>query len=115
MGRKFLLLTDNSCVQYLFSQPDLNARQARWLAFLSEFNFKVRHIKGKENKVADALSRRVHELFEININREKSDMEQRIRLACINDGNYTKMMVGLQNNTIESDKPDLSIDKKGLL
>ena len=44
----------------LFNQPDLNAREAQWLAFLSEFDFKVRHIKGKENKVVGALRRRVH-------------------------------------------------------
>ena len=54
MGRKFLLLTDNSGVKYLFNQPDLNAREARCLAFFSEFDFEVRHIKGKEDKVADA-------------------------------------------------------------
>ena len=85
MGRKFLLLADNSRVKYLFNQPDLNTRQERWLAFLSEFDFEVRHIKRKENKVADALSRRVHGLFEINISREESDLEQRIRAVSIND------------------------------
>ena len=53
MAGKFLLLTDNSGVKYLFNQPDLNARKARWLAFLREFDFEVGHIKGKENKVAD--------------------------------------------------------------
>ena len=53
MGRKFLLLTDNSGVKYMFNQPDLNARQEKWPAFLNEFDFEVRHIKGKENKVAD--------------------------------------------------------------
>jgi hypothetical protein len=79
-------------VKYLFSQLDLNARKARWLAFLSEFDFEVRHIKGKENKVADALSRRVHGLFEINVSREESDLEQRIRTTCINDENYTKIV-----------------------
>ena len=42
-------------------------------------------------------------------------MEQRIRTTGINDGNYTKMMKKLQNSTTDSDKPDLSIDKKGLL
>jgi hypothetical protein len=115
MGRKFLLLTDNNGVKYLFDQPDLNARQARWLACLSEFDFEVRHIKGKENKVADALSRRVHGLFEINISREESDLEQRIRMVGINDGNYTKMMAEFQNSIANSDKPDISIDKKGLL
>jgi hypothetical protein len=115
MGRKFLLLTDNIGVKYLFNQPDINAKQARWLAFLSEFNFEVRHIKGKENNVADALNRRVHGLFEINISRVESDLEQRIRMAGINDENYTKIMMELQNSTANSDKPDLSIDKKGLL
>ena len=115
MGRKFLLLTDNSGVKYLFNQRDLNSRQERWLALLSEFDFEVRHIKGKENKVTDALSRRVHGLFEINISKVESDLEQRIRTTGINDENYTKIMVEVQNSTANSDKPDLSIDKKRLL
>jgi hypothetical protein len=114
-GKNFLLLIDNSKVKYLFSQPDLNARQATWLDFLSKFDFEVIHIKGKENKVADALSRRVHGLFEINVSREESDLEQRIRTTGINDENYTKIMEELQSSTTNSDKPDLSIDKNGLL
>ena len=56
MGRKFLLKTDNMSLKYLFDQPDLNSRQARWLDFLSEYHFELKYIKGKENKVADALS-----------------------------------------------------------
>jgi hypothetical protein len=114
MGRKFLLLTDNSGVKYLFNQPDLNARHAMWLAFLREFDFEVRHIKGKENKVADALSRRIHGLFEINISRAESDLEQRIRTTGVNEENYTKMMAELQNSVKNSDEPDISIDKEGL-
>ena len=106
---------DNTRVKYLFSQPDLNVGQARWLAFLSEFNFEVRHIKGKENKVEDILRKRVHGLFEINISRAECDMEQRIMTSSINDENYTKIMIELQNRTSKYDKPDLSIDKKGLL
>jgi hypothetical protein len=82
---------------------------------LQQIRLEVRHIKGKENKVVDALSRRVHGLFEINISREKSDLEQRIRTTCINDGNYIKMMAEFQNNIANSNKPDISIDKKGLL
>jgi hypothetical protein len=99
----------------MFNQPDLNARQARWLAFLRKFDFEVRHIKGKENKVADTLRRRVVGLFEINISRAESDLEQRIGTAGINNGNYTKMMEEFQNSIANSNKPDLSIDKKGLL
>ena len=57
MGRKFLLNTYNMSLKYLFDQLDLNARKSRWLAFLSDYHFWLKHIKGKENKVADALSR----------------------------------------------------------
>ena len=37
------------------TQPNLNAKQARWLATLSELGFEIRYIKGKENQVADVL------------------------------------------------------------
>ena len=56
MGRNFLLKTKIMCLKYLFDQPDLNARKAGWLTFLSEYHFELKHIKGKENKVVDALS-----------------------------------------------------------
>jgi hypothetical protein len=115
MGRKFLLLTDNNGVKFLFSQPNLNARQARWLAFLSEFDFKVRHIKGKENKEEDYLSRRIHGLFEINISRAESDIEQRIKAASNNDEKYIKTVADLQNNAENIDKIDLNLDINGIL
>jgi hypothetical protein len=67
MGKLFLLLNDISGVKFLINQPYLNARKSRWLVFLSEFDFEVRHIKGKENKVAGALSRRIHGMFEIGM------------------------------------------------
>ena len=57
IGRKFILMTDNEGLKYMLDQPNLNARQARWLYFLSEYDFEIQHIKGKEDKVADALSR----------------------------------------------------------
>ena len=54
---KFILMMDNKGLKYLLDQPNLNARQARWIDFLSEYDFEIQHIKGKENKVVDALSR----------------------------------------------------------
>ena len=45
--RKFMLMTYNKELKYLLDQPNLNARQARWLAFLSEYDFEIQHIKGK--------------------------------------------------------------------
>ena len=46
---------DNISLKYL-SDHYINARQARWLSFLSEYDFEIKHIKGKENKVANTLS-----------------------------------------------------------
>ena len=62
MGNFFELRTDHYGLKYLFDQPILNVRQARWLEFLCEFDFEIKHIKGKENKVADALSKKVQEM-----------------------------------------------------
>ena len=55
LGKKFPLLTDNTCVKNLFTQPRLNARKSRWVAFLCEFDFEVKHIKGKGNRVVDVV------------------------------------------------------------
>jgi hypothetical protein len=65
------------------------------LAFLSEFDFEVRHIKGKENKVVGDLSRRIHGMFEMNISRVESDLEQRIKATSNNDENYIKTVADL--------------------
>jgi hypothetical protein len=62
IGKIFELRTDHSGLKYLFGKPTLNARKIRWLEFLSKFDFDIKHIKGKENKVVDLLSRRVHEM-----------------------------------------------------
>lgn len=59
LGRRFVLMSDQIRLRYLFDQPNLNARQARWLATLSDFDFEIIYIKRKENQVADALSRKV--------------------------------------------------------
>ena len=49
LAKWFVLMSNHSGLRYLFDQPNLNAMQARWLANLSEFEFKIRYIKGKEN------------------------------------------------------------------
>jgi len=67
MGKKFLLMTDHHSLTNYFRQPTLNARQAHWVDFLSEFDFEIKHLKGKENRIADALSRKVNCLYEISL------------------------------------------------
>ena len=78
MGRRFELRTDHCGLKYLFDQPTLNARQVRWLEFLCEFDFEIKHIKGKENKVVDALRRKVHEIHVASLSIFQSYLRQLI-------------------------------------
>jgi hypothetical protein len=68
MGKRVELRTDHNGLKYLFDQPTLNVRQSRWLEFLSEYDFDIKNMKGKENKVADEINRRVHEMHATIIN-----------------------------------------------
>ena len=56
-------MSDHIILKYLFDQQNLNGRQEIWMSFLSEYDFKIKHIKGKENKVVDILSRYANLLF----------------------------------------------------
>jgi hypothetical protein len=45
-------------LKYLKSQGKLNRRHAKWIEFIETFSYVVKHKKGKDNIVADALARR---------------------------------------------------------
>jgi hypothetical protein len=49
--------TDHQSLQYFNTQKDLSAKQARWLEFLAEFDYLFKYVEGKQNQVADMLSR----------------------------------------------------------
>ena len=58
----FTLYSDHDALRFLHSQKKLSARHAKWSEVLQEFTFSLRHRPGRDNKVADALSRRQHTL-----------------------------------------------------
>jgi len=57
-GNHFRIITDHASLRYLQTQPTLSRRQVRWMEFLQEYDFEIIYKPGKENVVADALSRR---------------------------------------------------------
>ena len=71
--RNFFLMSDNISLKYLCDQQNLNVRQEIWLSFLTEYDFEIKHIKGKENKVADTLIR--HEIFLFTSSNYESNLE----------------------------------------
>jgi hypothetical protein len=96
MGKRFELRTDHNGLKYLFDQPNLNSRQSRWLEFLREYEFDINHIKGKENKVANALSRKVHELHATTISMYQTDIKIKILEATNADLQYRELVAMLQ-------------------
>jgi hypothetical protein len=83
MGRKFELSTNHYGMKHLFGKPTLNVKQTKWMKFLSEYAFEIKHIKGKENQVDDALSRRAHEVHVVAISMYMTDLKDKI-IAAIN-------------------------------
>jgi len=79
MGRKILLLIDHHSLTNYFSQPTLNSMQAQWVDFLGGFDFEIKHLKGKENWVADALSQKLQSLYEISSREWKSPFAEMIQ------------------------------------
>ena len=91
MGIKFELRTDHFGLKYLFDQPTLNSRQASWMEFLCEFYFEIKHIKGKENKVVDALNRKVQEMHVASASIFQSDLRQQIVTHAAEDEMYVQV------------------------
>ena len=91
LGREFELRTEHMSLKYLFDQPRLNARQARWMEFLCEFHFEIKQVKGKYNKVVEDLSRRFR-VAAVSV--YKSDL--RVIKSQNNDGTYLQVKQKLQ-------------------
>ena len=57
LGKRFVLMSDHSGLRYLFYQLNVNSMQAMWLATLSNFDFEIRYVKGKESRVHMILAK----------------------------------------------------------
>ncbi|WVZ80910.1 hypothetical protein U9M48_028346, partial [Paspalum notatum var. saurae] len=60
LGNTCHIYTDHKSLKYIFTQPELNMRQRRWLELIKDYDLEVHYHPGKANVLADALSRRAH-------------------------------------------------------
>jgi len=67
---KFEIWTDHKNLKYFIKVQKLNRRQARWVLYLSRFNFMLKHIPGSRMGKADSLSRRPDWKVEVERNNE---------------------------------------------
>jgi hypothetical protein len=61
IGNKCEIYTDHRSLKYIFTQPNLNLRQRRWLELVKDYNLEIHYHPGKANVVADALSKKSYE------------------------------------------------------
>ena len=66
-----------------------------------EFDFEIKHIKGKENKVVYALIRKVHEMHVESLSICQSDLRQHIFNHTTRDELYVQVKGKLQQQSLE--------------
>ena len=115
LGKKFILLKDNMCIMNLFTQPGVNSRKERWMSFLTKLDFEVRHIRGMENRVVDALSQRTHELYEVTMIQLESDLLSIIKTATVLYVDYINLLNKIQNTEVNLNGRQFSVDLKGFI
>jgi hypothetical protein len=100
LGNVCNLYMDHKSLKYIFTQPELNMRQRRWLELIKDYNLEVHYHPGKANVVADALSRKSHcsalpSLFGKGFNLMHPVVLHNITVSC-----------SLQSQVIEGQKTD---------
>ena len=64
--KEFVIHSDHESLKHIKSQAKLNRRHAKWVEFIETFPYVIKHKKGKENVIADALSRRYTMLSQLD-------------------------------------------------
>jgi hypothetical protein len=115
MKRRFELRIDHNGMKYLFDQPTLNARHSRWFEFLCEYDFDIKHINGKENKVVDALCRRVQKLHATTISMYRTNIKRKISEVANADLQYRDLVENPQQGEMPQKVEDYKLEVDGTL
>ena len=86
--KEFVIHTDHESLKHLKGQGKLNRRHAKWMEFIETFPYVIKYKKGKDNVVADALSRRYALL---NTQDSKSLGFEYIKELYIDDADFGKV------------------------
>jgi hypothetical protein len=131
IGNKCHIFTDHKSLKYIFTQPDLNLRQRRWLELIKDYDLEIHYHPGKANVVADTLSRKPFGIKGTNFLEDWKKESAQLNACLGNDGSLeVKPMLEdlickaqcLDSETtrlMEKDRkeqlPDLTTDEQGVL
>ena len=87
LGRQFKVRTDNNPLTYFMSSPNLDATKHHWIDELAPYTFSLEYQKGKNNVVADALSRTGKQQL------PQEEMDEILRAALLLEGDPTVVEV----------------------
>jgi hypothetical protein len=85
------------------------------MEFMSEYYFEIKHIKGKENQVANALNRRAHEKHGVAISMYKIDLKYQIIAAANSDHHYLKLKEILHRGNFQQKFNSYELKEDGIL
>ena len=102
-GTKYpvIIKSDHKNLKTFMTTKELNARQARWAEELSSYDFVIEHVKGKENTLADALSRRPDHKDAKDVDRKMRIFEEKEDKLIISKEPKIKMITFEANDEVD--------------
>jgi len=112
-GRKFTIKTDHRPLVWLNNLKEPNSKLQRWKIQLNEYDYEIDYIKGKENFVADELSRiiNINEIAPIEKNNDLNETNQILVTADVHV-NANEIIGNIENQSEfeEELELDMSLD-----
>ncbi|GMF46094.1 unnamed protein product [Phytophthora fragariaefolia] len=106
-SKPFVIYTDHASLRTATQSHHLSQRMARWLSFFAEYNFEVKYKPGKQNALADALSRRPdYELAHVTT--VTSSIPDLIRASYASDDMCVALLNAIGSKEFEDSDKDLS-------
>ena len=115
IGNRCEVYSDHKSLKYIFTQPDLNLRQRRWLDLIKDYNLSINYHPGKANVVADALSRKLY-VNNVMIQQGVPELYEDIRklnlyVSIAENGEMLEVKFTLQDQVREAQKDDDGIEE----
>lgn len=105
-GRKFKVRTDHGSLRWLYNFKQPEGQVARWIEYLSNFEFEIEHRPGRQHGNADALSR--YPIQKVNVVQIQGISREEIRQSQQSDPVIAQLIKLKEQHT---EKPPVNIVK----